>query len=218
MYKIGYKIRSSYILRKDYDSFEEYYIELSKKSDFIPNENILNSSTYNISIKKIEKNYDIVSISDKEFITITKLKKLGINKEMLNIFCNDIYDSFRNINYFTIYNIKNVIDTSWIEDNGFDDIFYECLVETINNIKYLKINNQKIYSLIDESINIDDIINEFMIEDSIYIDELIELIKEKYGINISYDKLIYSDKFYSKELNKLYLNKECYYKEVYNYE
>lgn len=218
MYKIGYKIRSSYILRKDYDSVEEYYIDLSKNCDFIPNENVLNSSTYNVSIKRVQKSYDIVSISDKEFITINKLKKLGITKETLNKFCNDVYTSFENITYFTIYNIKNTIDISWIEDNGFDDIFYECLVETIDNIKFLRINNQKIYSFIDDNVEIEDIINEFMSEESIYVDELIDNIKDKYGIDVSYDKLIYSDKFYSRELNKLYLDKECYYKEVYNYE
>ena len=218
IYKIGYKIRSSYILRKDYDSVEDYYIELSKKLDFIPNENILTSSTYNVSIKRVEKKYDIVLISDQEFITYKKLLQLGITKEMINKFCNDIFISFKNINYFTVYNIKKIIDTTWIEDNGFDDIFYECLVETIDNVKYLRINNQKIYSFIDDNVEVEDIINEFMIEDSIYVDELIDDIKEKYGIDVSPDKLIYSDKFYSRELNKLYLNKDCYYKEVYNYE
>ena len=218
MYKIGYKIRSSYILRKDYDSVEEYFTELSQTKDFIPNENILMSSTYSVSIKRVEKNYDIVLISDKEFITYKKLSELGINKEMMNKFCNDVFTSFENINYFTIYNIKNMIDTTWIDDNGFDDIFYECLVETIDNIKFLRINNKKIYSFIDDNVEVEDIINEFMVEESIYVDELIDDIKEKYGIDVSSDKLIYSDKFYSRELNKLYLNKECYYKEVYNYE
>lgn len=218
MYKIGYKIRSSYILRKDYDSVEEYFTELSQTKDFIPNENILMSSTYSVSIKRVEKNYDIVLISDREFITYKKLAELGINKEMMNKFCNDVFTSFENINYFTIYNIKNMIDTTWIDDNGFDDIFYECLVETIDNIKFLRINNQKIYSFIDDNVEVEDIINEFMVEESIYVDELIDDIKEKYGIDVSSDKLIYSDKFYSRELNKLYLNKECYYKEVYNYE
>lgn len=218
MYKIGYKIRSSYILRKDYDSVEEYFTELSQIKDFIPNENILMSRTYSVSIKRVEKNYDIVLISDKEFITYKKLSELGINKEMMNKFCNDVFTSFENINYFTIYNIKNMIDTTWIDDNGFDDIFYECLVETIDNIKFLRINNQKIYSFIDDNVEVEDIINEFMVEESIYVDELIDDIKEKYGIDVSSDKLIYSDKFYSRELNKLYLNKECYYKEVYNYE
>ena len=219
MYKIGYKIRNSYILRKDFDSVEDYFINLSKNNDFIPNENILESSTYNVSIKRVQKAYDIVSISDKEFITITKLKKLGIDKEIMNKFCNDVLSSFENINYFTVYNIKNTIDTSWIDDNGFDDIFYECLIETIDNIKYLRINNQKIYSFIDDNVEVDDIINEFMVDDSISVDELIDAIREKYGIDVSYDKLIYNnDKFYSRELNKLYLNKECYYKEVYNYE
>ena len=102
-----------------------------------------------------------------------------------------------------------------VDDNGFDDIFYECLIETIDNVKYIKINNQKIYSFTDDNVEIEDIINEFMVEESIYLDELVDCIKEKYGINISYDKLIYSKKFYSRDLNKLYENKDCYYKEVY---
>lgn len=217
MYKIGYKIRSSYILRKDYDSVEDYFIELSKAVDFIPDNNILESSTYNASIKKVEKNYDIISISDKEFITYKKLHELGITKEIINKFCTDVFEGFESVNYFTIYNVKKMIDTSWIDDNGFDDIFYECLIETIENVKLLRINNQKLYSFI-SNIEVEDIINEFMIDESIYVDELIESIKEKYGIEVSLDKLTNSDKFYSRELNKLYLNKECYYKEVYNYE
>ena len=218
LFKIGYKIRSSYILRKDYDSVEDYYTKLSNEVDFIPDDNILNSSTYAVTIKRVEKNYDIVSISDKEFITIKKLKSLGINKELINKFCNDVYECFKNITYFSVHNVKDIIDNSWIEDSGFDDIFYECLIETIDNIKYLRINNNKIYSFNDDNVEVEDIINEFMVDDSIYVDELIDDIKDKYGINVSQDKLIYSNKFYSKDLNKLYTNKESYYKEVYNYE
>lgn len=220
LYKVGYKIRSSYIIDKNYDGVEDYFIKLSKKQDFIKNDNILKTSTYSVSIKRVEKSYDIVSISDKEFITISKLNKLGIYKEQINKFCNDVYESFKNSNYFSVYNVKNMIDDSWIEDNGFDDIFYECLVETIDGINYLRINNQKLYSFTDNQIDVDDIINEFMVNDSISIDDLIDNVYEKYGLNVQSDKFIYNtkDKFYSKELNKLYLDKECYYKEVYNYE
>jgi hypothetical protein len=220
LYKVGYKIRSSYIIDKNYDGVEDYFIDLSRKQDFIKNDNILKTSTYSVSIKRVEKSYDIVSVSDKEFITISKLNKLGIYKEQINKFCDDVYESFKNSNYFSIYNVKNMVDDSWIEDKGFDDIFYECLIETIDGVNYLRINNQKLYSFTYNQIEVDDIINEFMLNDSISIDDLIDNVYERYGLNVQSDKFIYNtkDKFYSKELNKLYLDKECYYKEVYDYE
>lgn len=218
LYKIGYKIRSSYIIKKEYDSVEEYYTELSKTTDFIPNENIIDNSTYHITIKRVAKKYDIVSISNNEFITSKKLNELGVSKEMMNKFCEDVYKLFKKEKFFTIYNIKNKIDVSWIENIGFDDIFYECLIETIDNLRYLKVNCQKVYSFKEETIKLKNIIEEFMTVKGVYVDDLIDSIRNKYGINISSDKLIYNEYFYSKELNKLYLNKENYYKEVYNYE
>ncbi len=217
MHNLGYTIYSSYILKKEYNSFDDYLIKEAQIKDFIPVKNLNCSSFYTLS-KKAIKSYDIFLISDKEYITIKKLNELNITKEMIYKFCSDVYETFKNVQFFSIFNIKQNIDTSWIDDYGFEDKFYECIVESIEGISHLRINGYKIYSFVNNSIKIEDIIDQFIYDEGINLDDLIDNINSAYGIDIPYAKIIYSNKYYNKYLNKIYNNSDDCYKEVYKNE
>lgn len=221
--KLGYKIRSSYILCESINSIEEYIKKLVDENDFIQKTNFLNNSTYGAAMKKAEKNFDIAHISKDEYITITKLLKIGINKNDFKKFCIDVYESFENEKYFSLNNVREIIDIGKLDDLGFDDIFLENIINTIEGIECIKIANNKVFSFskdrIDSKIFISDCVGT---RNSIFLSDLQDEIKKNYGIQMEEDKIkniiLETELYYSDNLNKIFQSKEQYYEEVYSYE
>lgn len=223
MYKIGYRVRSSYIYKKEISSIEEYFRNIAENNDFIQNDNILKNSTYFTMMKKIEKTYDIFLISSDEYITIRKLKELGVEKEDIVEFCNEVKDTFKDKNYFTLSNVKSMININKLDDFGFDDIFFENIIGNIDEVTYIKFSSNKIFSFNNKEIDgkkfiIDCIGN----KPSVFIEKLQDEINDNYGIEVKQEKIknaiMDTDMYISDMLNKIYQNKEIYYEEVYDYE
>ena len=223
MYRIGYRIRSSYICKKDIESIEEYIKQMANENDFIANYNFLQNNTFKTMIKRVERSLDIFLISNEEYITIKKLNELGITKEDISAFCEEVVDKFKDAEYFTLSNVRNLIDIYKLDDYGFDDIFLESIISNIENISYVKFSNNKIFSFINQSFNS----KKFIVDNigsriSIFIDKLQNEIEDKYDIEVSQEKIknaiIDTDMYYSDELTKIYQNKEYYYEEVFSYE
>lgn len=223
MYKMGYRIRSSYICKKDIGSIEEYFKNLANENDFIANDNFLKNSTYSTMIKRVERSLDIFLISNEEYITIKKLNSLGITKKDIVDFCENVKEKFKDIEYFTLANIRDLLEIGKLDDYGFDDIFLENIIGNIDNITYVKFSNNKIFSFVNESIDskkfvLDSIGNRI----SIFVDELQNELMEHYGIEVAPEKIknaiIDTDMYYSDELSKIYQNKDYYYEEVFSYE
>lgn len=223
MYKIGYKIRNNYIIRKDVNTVEDYVKELIRMNDFISIIDFKKISGYWGVFKKFEKSYDIFLISKDEYITIKKLNELGITKENVELFIEDIINCFKDKDYFTINNIRDNINIVKLDDFGFDDIFFENIIVNIENLGFVRVDNNKIFSFANNPFDSKKfIIDNIGLRTSIFVDELQNELYEKYGINISYDKIknviMDTDLYFSDELNKIYQNKEYYYEEVYHYE
>ena len=223
IYKIGYRLRSSYILRKDIISAEDYITDVVKNNDFVPNENILKNNSYFAIMKKLEQHYDIFLISNNEYITIRKLHQLGLEKQDIENICTQIKEEFNYESYFTLGNVRENISLEKLEKFGFDDIFYENIIGNIADVSSIRICNQKVYSFLMKKISakqfvLDVIKNKY----SMSLDEIQQEILNKYKINVSQEKIKYiitdSDYYYSDLLNKVYQDKKYYYEEVYNYD
>lgn len=223
MYKMGYRIRSSYICKKDIGSIEDYFKKIASENDFIANDNFLKNSTYSSMIKRVERSLDIFLISNEEYITIKKLNSLGITKKDIVSFCENVKEKFKDVEYFTLSNIRDLLEINKLDDYGFDDIFLENIIGNIDDITYAKFSNNKIFSFINKSIDskkfvLDSIGNRI----SIFVDELQNEMREQYGIEVAPERIknaiIETDMYYSDELNKIYQNKDYYYEEVFSYE
>lgn len=223
MYKIGYRIRSSYVIKKEINSVEDYLRETVNKNDFVPNYNFLKNYTYSGIMKKIEKTFDIFLISNEEYITIKKLNSLGIFKEDIVQFCESVKSVFKKSEYFTLFNVREMIDINKLDDFGFDDIFFENIIGNIDNNTCTKFSNNKIFSFVNVSFDS----KKFVLDNigsriSISIDDLQSELLDKYGINVTQERIknaiIDTEMYYSDELNKIYQNKEYYYEEVFSYE
>lgn len=218
---LGYHLIGNYILDNKYDTLESYIKDTIDKHDFYFYDNEFCTSTYNMVLRKLETQYDIIKINENKYITKKKLEEIGITKELIYDFIELIENNIRKNEFFTLYSIENTIETSAIYQYGFDDIFYESILSSYDFIRTARFQNKTVMVFSEkQSITHNDIVVSLLKEKRGYsIEELITILNKKYGIevdrliilNICYDEGLY----YNKELEKIYLNKEQWYEEVY---
>lgn len=223
MKKIGYNLKSGFILKTKYNNIEQYMRDIIDNSDFIENYNFLSTITYIFMMKKFEKNLDIFLISKNEYITIKKLNKLNITKKDIEYLIEKIKSTFKDVQYFSVQNVYENIELGKIEECGFDDVFYNSIIKNIDEVKYSRVAGGYIFSLTKEQFDVSKFIEDCVNgRNGVSIDDLLEEIQEKYGINVDRDKtkllLRKRNLFYSDELEKIYQDKSSYYEEVYSNE
>lgn len=123
--------------------------------------------------------------------------------------------------FFTIDSLKGLLESTEIYKYGFEDVFYESILISTNEIKTVKFQNKTIM-IYTEQQNIkqnDVIVNLLKKQKGYIVDDLIDLLYKEYGININKSKILEicyeSNLYYNKELEKIYISKEQWYKEVY---
>lgn len=200
---------------------ESYIRDYVKKYDFYSYDNEFCTSTYNIILKELEEEYEIIKIDIDKFITKKKLEEIGITKSLINDFIELIRKSINKNEFFTLYSIEKIIELSDIYQYGFEDIFYESILTNCNLIQTTKFQN-RVIMIFSEKQNIkkNDMLIHFLQQQNGYdIEELIEKFDKEYGIKLDRQKLLticYEENlYYNKELEKIYLNKEQWYEEVY---
>ena len=221
--KSGYTYRGSYIIKNKYSSINGYLNNKSKKSEILKfNEDLIeisviqNALNQHCNMLKLFK----VDVKGKTYITIKKLSEVGLTIKQIKIFISSLKENFMDAEYFGINNIQEIMDIEVFEKLGFDEDFLENFITSIDGIKVLRIDNNKLFKFGTKNLTrrtfLRDMINKYS---SITLGELESEIYDKYQIEISYDKLKHyvksTDIFYSDIYDKIYLNKEDYYKEVY---
>lgn len=173
-------------------------------------------------LKQLEAEYEIIKIDDKKYITKKKLEEIGITKKMIYDFIELIKQNIAENEFFTLYSIENIIESSDIYKYGFDDIFYESILINSKLIQSTKFQNKIVMTFLEqESITQNDTIINFLKGKQGYgVEDLLEVLIKKYGINLDRQKLLkvaYEEKlYYNRELDKIYLDKEQWYEEVYD--
>lgn len=223
MSKIGYDLKSGYVISKKYKSITDYF------HYSINNKNIIDFRDYRIrnlqaiysNIQRFEKSFDIFRINSIKYVTIKKLNELGINKVYLHEVVQNIKTQFCDIDYFTLDDVYTKVDMQLIDACGMNDLFMESLISTIEEVKVIRISNAKIYSIQNVTLKKSEFIENILYKlNSVYIDVLADFLNDKYGIQITIEKIKEiikdTDLFYKDTIGKIYVNKQDYYEEIYD--
>ena len=148
------------------------------------------------------------------------MNEVGITKEDLINYRNFINKILKENEYFTIKYLEKKHYPNKLEKYGFEDDFYESIIGKMDRIKKIRFSGVKVFCKRNSRFTkidfITDLINNIGIID-IY--KLKNFLYSDYGIIVSKENLqeiIYeSDLYYSKILEKVFRNKEEYYREVY---
>ncbi len=221
---LGYKLNMNYIVKLDINSLEQYWTNSIMKRDIYQKEDKYNTSTYEIVLKKLEKQNKIIRITEDKYITQTKLNQLGITEDVINEYKKILDKKVSIEQYFTIHFIHKECRFEPIDKYGFDDTFYESILYSQDNFAYVKMDGVIVFKKIKAGEKNRISKNEFiktLIKNSKPIDiyEFVDYLKKEYDIISSKEEIqqicVETGVYYDKIMQKIFYSKEDYYKEVY---
>ena len=216
MLKIGYKLRGNYIMKSSISSLEGYLRDFISNSDYydIKPEMKKIGSTFSSYLYKFIYNLDLFKISDEKYITIKKLNELGITKEDIKHFIDEINKVIKDEEFFSLYTLDKNNFLSNLKRFDFPDCFYETIISTITDIKTVSIKNNTLFIRTNEQATREKFINSFIYKDRTYIKDIKKEILDNYNIDLyeSYIKdFINTKKYYlDNSIDCVYLSKDLY--------
>ena len=232
MKMLGYTASSDYLIFQS-TSISEYLTSELLKNDVIDIGNftrkyepLIRSIDLNYLLEKIKTNYQIIEFEKGSYINIKKLNQMNIYIANIKAYCSAVYDFTKNGMCFSVKSLRKDGFVSQLDDLGMEDIFYENLLKYDDRFLYYKMTNNYVFSTEKKPSVcriVFDIVSKYK---TISIYELQSILKQEFGVNTSIvsengslinQSLIFdenSDLFYSKEFEKIYFNKEDFYKEI----
>ncbi|MDX8289123.1 MutH/Sau3AI family endonuclease [Metabacillus indicus] len=218
---LGYNIHSNLILRKDIVKPEIYFEQYILGQDYFINslEPVNNSSQFIRKLSNLENSYDVVKVEENTYITIKKLSAAGIRKLDLLNFKKSVEEHVESGRFFSWKSIeKNGFQHDLI-DLGFQDLFYESLLKRPGAFKYLKLNNITIFVKTIDDFSVTELFSFLLNDDtSISITEIEDRFLYSFDASISRSSIIYHTRnislYYSEELDRLFIDRESYYKYI----
>lgn len=222
---IGYRVYTNYIITNKYPSSESYFRGLFTCSGVVDTTKFDKRLKYNQSYYHVlwglRDSYQILEFENGKFLTIERFMRGadGITVDDLKQYASDAVN-FIDEEYFTIKMVRDMGFTSKIDNLGFDDFFYESLIERntdeINSSRTgggilfrkseKKVTRQKFFKYLMKKFRKIDIIK-FMD----YIKEVYGLEFERWYITSLADGV---GMYYDDIMERLYINRDEYYEDI----
>ena len=155
--------------------------------------------------------------------TIRRIEKLGVTKEDLCKFCDQVYE-FTDGRSFNVRSIQKEGFGSHLFDLGFSDMFYNDVLSMDGRFSYSTFYGTFILNKEQNSMVLASFLKEVISQyDGVDVYDLINELEQRYGCAVSDRiKLIYSAQsagcYYDNILDRLYADKNAYYQDVYTEE
>ena len=217
--KLNYKVRENYIIKNHITNLDKYFDELIENVEYfeLTYEMKKTASTFYSYISKLIYKYKLFKYDDSKYITINRLKNMGIDEIDIQNYIKTIQNILPINKYFNLDTIDFSYNNKLINLN-LPKCFYETLIMTITQTKSISINNNLIFIKTDEIVNKEKFINSFIIKSKTHINEIKKQIKEQYNIDISINdiKLLINTNRYILQTNTnyVYLDKESYENDI----
>lgn len=138
---MGFSVFSGYAIQ-NHSSLEAFFIDLFTKND-ITNITPFRKRygrvvMFSTVLSKIKFNRTVIEYEPDELICLRKLEKSGISLEMLNKFCDEVYDFVEDETYFSAKSLRDSGFKSELYDLGFSNWFYASLLAADERFSYGK--------------------------------------------------------------------------------
>ena len=220
--KFAYRIFPHYVLSTKYNSTNEYFDNVIFEKDYFVKENtsIYNTGAFNRRLVNLENRYSLIKIEDDMYITNRKLQSADVKVKCLIDYREKVEKYIEEDRYFNLFSLHQKGFNHELESYGFENLFYESLLQRPGRIKTLKIFKHSLFIKSTREITAEDFINSFFeIDKSIKISQLVSKIHDIYDFEVEESYIIKliekTNMFYSKDLKKIYLDKDDFYNEIY---
>ena len=220
---MGFNIYSNYIL-KNHLSADEYFEYILTKDEIVDISNskkkYASVQVYYGKLMELKHTLQIIEFEPEQFISFKRLEKFGVTMDDVRSYVDEVYNYLDDGEYFTIYSLKQSGFVSPLFELGFSDLFYASLFLADDRIAFRKmfgtaVMRKSTENVTKESFAIDRIQYHQIIDTYDFLNEL----NDDYGCHVE-DKwdviplLQNTSIYYDKILDRLYANKELYYKEI----
>ncbi len=224
--EIGFKIYSNYVFSDKYKSISDYINAILTKEDVVNlncfSDKLRNLVSLSSQLYKLKSEYTIIEFSPNKYINLRKLTEIGISKNQLEEYCDDVCKFIGTGKYFTFDSLKNDGFYHTLDDLGFENWFYtSLLIENKNKISYQRIGGNKVMVCGSYDIRFEDFLEFIVFQQeglSIGIIDLQNLLQQYYNIKTNLWKLMTiirsSTMHYDPIFEKVYADYDVYFEEV----
>ena len=229
-HRLGFKSYSGYVIKNTFDSAQDYFTHLFTDNTILDlnkfDIKILSFSTASSILYDLRNDFKLIEIEDKVymrkdyFFDVIGQNELSIRD--LESFMDDVINFAKDYEFFTL---KKLVDDGFRSELlklGLPLYFYSSLLKNTYKYKYQKVGNNILFYQNKDCENKTSIdFFEYVLRDikSMNIYDFINFIEENYDVKYSKDKIVYwlgkSELFYDSTMEKIYINKDEYYNDIF---
>lgn len=222
MKRMGFDLNGTYAYR-NYDSAASYFKHLYCSSDVVNaslfHERFCRLTLYSQIRSELEGEYEIVEFEPQQYINIRRLERLGIGKDRLKAFCDEVYSFVAKDTHFTMEYIKHNGFVSSLDDLGFGPLFYASLLKADPRFSNRRLGKNMMFYSGDCNVSIGSFVLEYVKNvQSIDLDELVDVFHDEYNVVLDKWKIIEqcenSELYYDRIMEKIYANYDVYFEEI----
>ncbi|WP_434400429.1 hypothetical protein M1Q06_15145 [Planococcus sp. 11815] len=219
--EIGFKIEPGVVLSENVESLNVFLMQTIFKENYfvVPDLPVFQLDHVKRKISNLENAHQLIDVGDGIYLTNKELRKDGLNKKVLQDYKHAVAEFIGTGKFFTLNHLYQNGFTHEIDEYGFEPIFYESILKGQGYFKSLKIANKSVFAFTFENVSIKNYVS-FLMKDNqcMNVEETIDAAQKRSGLQLDYDEAITllrnSGLFYSEDLEKIFRDKEIYYKEV----
>lgn len=223
--ELGFKVYTNYVIDMRYSSAYEYFREFLMREDIINFREQDKRLSYihieNRTLEELRSSYELLEYENMKFLKLSRLQAVypDITKDVIFQFVNEALSCASEEKYFTIKSLKENGFCHRLNDVSLPEWFTAALVKNSRRVRFVKSGDGIIFYQGKHQITTGDFLKFVMKEKkSIDVYELVDYLKEKYGLIYKKDKIIQFIKpttvYYDSIMEKVYLTKENYYEEI----
>ena len=220
---MGFQVFSKYVLQ-NYPSVDSYFEHLLTDGDIVDISSYRKRFTYlpSFSAKtmQLKRERQVIEFEPNKFLSMRRLAARGVRREMIQTFCDNVYNFVDDGEYFSIRSIRNDGFISELDELGFPDWFYANLLAFDGRFSFGIMYGCIILFKGSKNITRADYICS-LIRNHRSIDtyDLMDEMSERFGCKVdARSDILYvlsgSEIYHDEFLDRLYANKEVYYREL----
>lgn len=214
--KVGFINQGGLVLRAAHGNAESYFESILSREELftIPDSPVYKSSSFKRIVKRMEDKHDLFRFDASTYISIARLRKVGVNKGMIKTLIKQMLEIVKRSgeDYFTFSSIQTDLDSPIVE-LGMEDIFFEELIRTQKRVGSIRTARGDLFYIGRDKRRIGRFLLDLLPESGgIDIDMMREEILKKFRLNLDRTTIITNIRgkggYFSTDTEMLYKHKE----------
>lgn len=220
--KMGFFTGTSYILQH-YPTAEAYFESLLLTDDVVDvaplSKRYTGLSTYSGCLASLKHSRTIIEFEPYQYINRRRLEKLGVDKQALDRYGEDVWNFLTDGSYFSIQSLRQNGFQAELDTLGFGDLFYASLLKEDGRFAWQRVGNTVIFSPAGQAFSAREFLAALIErEESIDVGEFVRKLHDQYGVVMDrsdvLEKIKDSTVYFDKIMDKLYAGYEIYFEEI----